>query len=45
MRRTEFFTALKSISIYQNHDSLDDFDKLIDSAKLNLPKLDVVVHE
>ncbi len=39
LRRTEFFTALKAISIYQNYKSLTDYHKLIDSSKLPLPNL------
>lgn len=31
---------MKAIAIYQNHNSLDDFNKLIDSANLTLPTFD-----
>ena len=38
-------TALKSISIYQKYGSLNDFDTLIDSTKLDLPCLSIEVPE
>ena len=37
LRRTEFFTALKAIAIYQNFHSLEHYATLIESVKLPLP--------
>jgi len=39
LRRTHFFAAMKAIAIYQKYNSIEDYDKLIDSPKMPLPDL------